>query len=104
MWRIELWGANATLEAGLMPPWYRLHVRCASSQYQRGVYQRRFPGLNSAEISLVPDEAYRREFLGMLDVVESGNTDQSGLRAGLQVLEVLHAMYESSRQGRPIEV
>jgi predicted dehydrogenase len=104
MWRIELWGANATLEAGLMPPWYRLHVRRASSQYQRGLYERRFPGLNSAEISLVPDEAYRREFLGMLDVVESGSTDQSGLRAGLQVLEVLHSMYESSRQGRPIEV
>jgi hypothetical protein len=79
-------------------------VRRASSQYQRGVYQRCFPGLNSAEISLVPDEAYRSEFQGMLDVVESGNTDQSGLRAGLRVLEILHAMYESSRQGRPIEV
>jgi hypothetical protein len=66
------------------------------------VYQRRFPGLNSTEISLVPDEAYRREFLGMLDVVESGNTDQSGLRAGLQVLVIALPLKIKGGSGSPI--
>lgn len=97
MWRIEIWGANATLEAGLMPPWYRLHVRRDHPDFTRGIHERHLPGVDGAGISLVPDSSYIGEFLGMLDAVERGSTDQSGLQAGLQVLEVLHALFESSR-------
>ncbi|MGI8827596.1 MAG: Gfo/Idh/MocA family protein [Chloroflexota bacterium] len=104
MWRIELWGANATLEAGLMPPWYRLHVRRDHPQYGRGIHERRMAGPGSAETSLVPDEAYTREFLHMLDVMEAGDTDQSELHAGLQTMEILDAMFRSSRQGGPVSV
>lgn len=103
-WRVELWGADATLEAGLMPPWYRLETRRDHPLFGRGVHEQRMPGPKTAETSLVVDESYAREFGNFLDAVEQGSPDQSGLRAGLDVLETLHAIYESSRLSTPVAV
>ena len=98
-WRIELWGADATLEAGIMPPRYRLNVRRPHSEYAIGVHTYAGQGPASHENTLVPDDAYTREFLQLLDAVEKNSHDQTDLAKGLQTLEVLDAIYRASRQG-----
>lgn len=97
-WRLELYGANATLEAGLMPPFYRLSVRRPGGGYAAGTYEQSYSdGTSSgAAISLVPDITYQNEMRSLLDAARAGSTDQSELRAALQCVEILGAAFEAS--------
>jgi predicted dehydrogenase len=105
-WRLELYGANGTLEAGLMPPFARLQSRRPHPDYQVGIYERWFTtGASSgAAISLVPDITYENEMRALLAAAREGSTDQSELAATLQCVEILGAAFESSRGSRPVAV
>lgn len=97
-WRLELYGANGTLVAGLMPPFFRLDVRRAGAGYEVGTYEQSFPAGASAgkEISLVADITYENEMRLLLDAVRAGSSDQSELLAALQSVEILGAAFEAS--------
>ena len=97
-WRLELYGANGTLEVGLMPPFYRLHVRRPRAGYEVGVYEQQYSAGTSAgaAISLVPDITYENEMRALLAAARAGSTDQSELRAALQCVEILGAAFEAS--------
>jgi predicted dehydrogenase len=97
-WRLELYGANATLEAGLMPPFYRLQVRRPNDAFGVGVHEQSFSDGASAgaAISLVPDITYQNEMRALLAAARAGSTDQSELRAALQCVEILGAAFEAS--------
>jgi predicted dehydrogenase len=101
-WRLELYGANATLEGGLMPPFTRLHVRRAHAHYDVGVSEQWFTtGASSgAAISLVPDITYETEMRELLLAARNGNTEQRELGAALQCVEVLGAAFKSARENR----
>ena len=105
-WRLELYGANGTLEAGLMPPFTRLQSRRPHPGYQVGIHERWFTtGASSgAGISLVPDITYENEMRALLAAARDGSTDQSELAATLQCVEILGAAFESSRDSRPMPV
>jgi predicted dehydrogenase len=105
-WRLELYGANGTLEAGLMPPFARLQSRRSHPDYPVGIYERWFTtGASSgAAISLVPDITYENEMRALLAAAREGSTDQSELAATLQCVEILGAAFESSRGSRPVAV
>jgi len=108
MWRLELYGANGTLEAGLMPPFLRLHVRRAHPGYDVGMQEQHFTtGASSgAAISLVADVTYENEMRALLDAAQAGSTDQSELRAAAQCVEILGAAFDSARENdrRPVTV
>ena len=97
-WRLELYRANVTLEAGLMPPFYRLEVRRPSELFDSGVYEQSFSAGVSvgAGISLVPDITYQNEMRSLLAATRQGSTDQSELRSALQCVEILGAAFEAS--------
>lgn len=100
-WRIELYGADATLTAGLNPAWYHLDVRRGHSDYKIGTTREELgTPVASAETSLIVDDCYSAEMAAFLDAVESGDTDQSELAAGRATLDILHAVYASSRSGQ----
>ena len=65
---------NATLEAGLMPPFYRLEVRRPSELFDSGVYEQSFSAGVSvgAGISLVPDITYQNEMRSLLAANTAG--------------------------------
>jgi predicted dehydrogenase len=104
-WRIELFGTDATLEAGLNPAWYRLCVRREHPLYGRGVTGRRYAGaVGPAETSLVVDATYTGEIDAFVKAVRRGSTDQGDLEAAATTLEVLHSIYESSKGRSPAPV
>jgi predicted dehydrogenase len=104
-WRIELFGTDATLMAGLNPAWYRLEVRRSHPQYDRGTHKRGFAdAVRTAELSLVVDPSYTGEMSAFLGSVLKSSSDQSELRSAATTLEVLHAIYQSSQDRRPSAV
>jgi predicted dehydrogenase len=101
-WRIELFGTDATVEAGLSPAWFRLDVRRDHRDFGRGIYERHFPdAVTAAETSLVVDATYRGEMAAFVAAIRRGSVDQHELRAAARTLETIHRMYESSQSGRP---
>jgi predicted dehydrogenase len=105
-WRLELYGANGTLEVGLMPPFTRLYTRRPHPDYPVGIHEQWLTtGASSgAGTSLVPDITYENEMRALLAAAREGSTDQSELAATLQCVEILGAAFESSRESRPVSV
>ena len=101
-WRLELYGANGTLEGGLMPPFTRLHVRRPHDGYRLGVSEQWLTTNTSsgAAISLVPDITYETEMRDLLAAARAGSTDQSELAIALQCVELLGAAFQSARESR----
>lgn len=99
-WRIELYGANATLTAGLNPAWYRLDVRREHPEYATGTTREDLGvPVQRAETSLVVDDCYTSEMSAFFAAVAAGDTSQSELALGCTTLEILHAIYASSQSG-----
>jgi predicted dehydrogenase len=98
-WRIELYGTNGTIFAGLMPPWARVNVATARAGYDAGWHS--FEGeaevLDPSQYTLVPDATYTRELHDLIDRLRSGDRSQAGLERGLAVVQMLEAAFRSSR-------
>lgn len=99
-WRVELYGTRGTLHAGLMPPWSRLYLNEDVGLWSAGWHESRLPGsATGAELTLVPDVSYVSELDLLLERLARGQRSQAGLERGLQVVEVLDAIYRSSAGG-----
>jgi len=104
-WRIELYGTDAVLHAGLNPPWYRLYVRNATAEYDAGWHSWEVPGDLGVENSLVVDAPYVGEMNSLLDRVHRWDTDNHvWLREAEGVVAILEAIYRSAREGQPAQV
>ncbi len=104
-WRIELYGTDGTLHAGLTPAWYRLYVRNPSVRYQAGWHtwsDLQNPGVGN---SLVVDDNYRREMDAMLDRVRRWDTNNDAwLTEAEATIAILDAMFRSAGQNDAIDV
>lgn len=104
-WRVEIYGANGTLQVALTPPAYKLYVRNAKSGYTPGWH--RWSGLAASSVgnSLEVDENYSSEVHNMLARVRRWDIDNSvSIRDAEGVITVLSAMYDSERTGQTVEV
>jgi len=104
-WRVELYGTNGTLHAGLNPAWYRLYVRNPHGSYQPGWHS--WEALDSLGIgnSLVVDNNYSAEIRHMLDRVRRWDTDNAVWMAEAEgVIAVLDAIFKSAATGDAIPV
>ena len=99
-WNMTFYGANGTLEVGLVPPSYKLWVRQASADYDRGWHS--WSGTDSAlgtGASLVADENYAAEMDDLLTrLKENRAPDWKRLDEGLAVIRVASAVYRSARR------
>lgn len=104
-WRVELYGTNGTLHAGLNPPWYRLFVRNATERYQAGWHSWEGPGAYGVGNSLVVDDSYSREIAHVLDRVRRWDTDNRvWLHEAEGVVAVLDAIFEAAASGKASHV
>jgi predicted dehydrogenase len=102
-WRIEIYGANGTLQIALTPPAYKLYVRNARAGYQPGWHA--WDGLTASVVgnSLEVDENYTSEVLNMLARVRRWDIDNSqSIHEAEGVITILSAMYESERTGKMV--
>jgi predicted dehydrogenase len=91
-WRMEFYGANGTLFAGLAPPSYRLYVRNAFAAYHPGWHD--WQALPQPGI----DPTYRGEMAGMLDRVRSWDIDNARwLADAATVTTVLDQIFATAR-------
>jgi predicted dehydrogenase len=104
-WRVELYGTNGTLQAGLTPAWYRLYVRNPHGDYQPGWHS--WEALESLGVgnSLVVDNNYSSEMRHMLDRVRRWDTDNAVWMAEAEgVIATLSAIFESAEQGNAVAI
>ena len=104
-WRIELYGTNGTLHAGLNPAWHRLYVRNAVEGYAPGWHS--WSDLQELGVanSLVVDDNYRREMQHMLDRVRRWDTDNDQwLHEAHGTIAILDAMFRSAAQNDAVPV
>lgn len=104
-WRIELYGTDGTLHAGLTPAWYRLYVRNPRDGYSAGWHS--WQDLQELGVgnSLVVDDNYRREMQFMLDRVRQWDTNNDRwLTEAEGTVAILDAMFRSAGQNSPLPV
>lgn len=104
-WRVELYGTNGTLHAGLTPAWYKLYVRNPHGDYQAGWQS--WEALESLGVgnSLVVDNNYTAEINAMLDRVRRWDTDNAVWMAEAEgVVAVLDAIFQSAASGEAAPV
>ena len=104
-WRVELYGTNGTLHAGLTPAWYKLYVRNPHREYQPGWQS--WEALESLGVgnSLVVDNNYASEMRDMLDRVRRWDTDNAVWMAAAEgVVAVLDAIFASASAGDSVTV
>lgn len=104
-WRVELYGTNGTLHAGLTPAWYRLYVRNPLGNYEPGWQS--WEALESLGVgnSLVVDNNYSAEIAHMLDRVRRWDTDNAVWIAEAEgVIAVLDAIFKSAQSGDAADV
>lgn len=105
-WRLEFYGANGTLHAGVMPPWYRLFVRDSAPGHAPGWHTWKGSGTQGLAISLAPDAAYEAELRHTLRRVRThdtaGNTQR--LREAETIVAMVDAIYRSATEQPPMEL
>jgi len=104
-WRIELYGTDGTLHAGLNPPWYRLYVRNPRPGTTPGWQS--WEGLEAMGLgtSLVVDACYRNEMEHMLKRVRAWDTDNEAWLAEAEaVVAILDALFRSAQRGDEMTV
>lgn len=104
-WRIEFYGTDGTLHIGIQPPWYKLYVRNANHGYEAGWHNWDGFGVGGVGTSLLVDDNYTSEMVGMLDRVRRWDTDNVvWLGEAETVIAVLDAFYRSDRSGQAAEI
>lgn len=104
-WRIELYGTDGVLHAGLNPPWYRLYLRNPKGGYEPGWHSWEVTGDLGVGNSLVVDVPYTREMEQVLRRVREWDTDNEvWLREAEGVVAILDAIYRSAQEGQAMAV
>lgn len=98
-WSIEVFGANGTLRATLVPPSFRLWVRRAAPGYEPGWHEWTGSGAATGPgASLVVDENYRAEMDDVLARLRDGRElDPRHVERALEVVRIADAIYGSAR-------
>jgi predicted dehydrogenase len=104
-WRIELYGTDGSLHAGLNPPWYRLYIRNPRAGYQAGWQSWEDTSSFGVGNSLVVDSNYTNEMKAMLDRVRRWDTDNRVWLAEAEgVVAVLDAIFRSAAQADAVAI
>lgn len=100
-WNMIFYGANGTLEIGLVPPSYRLWVRQPSNGYSRGWHT--WSGTGSAlgaGASLLADDNYSAEMDDLITRLKQNLApDWTRLDEALVVIRIADAVYRSAGTG-----
>ncbi len=104
-WKIELYGVDGTLAAGLNPPWYALYVRNPKKGYKEGWTSWREEGEFGVDNSLVVDSNYTNETKTILDRVRRWDTNNTPwITAAEGTIAVLDAIFASAQSGASVPV
>lgn len=104
-WRIELYGTDGVLHAGLNPAWYRLYMRNPKAGFEPGWHTWESGSDLGVGNSLVVDTPYTREMVQVLQRVRAWDTNNEvWLREAEGVLAILDAIYRSAGSGDVVPV
>lgn len=104
-WKIEIYGTDGTVHAGLQPPWYKLYLQNPKPGWRLGWHTWEGFGVEGAGNSLVVDEGYTLEMEGFLRRIHAGDTNnQPWLAEADGVIAMLDAVFRSNKQNQAVSL
>lgn len=102
-WKIEIFGTDGTLHAGLQPPWYSIFLHNPKPGWQTGISQWNGFGVEGAGNSLVVDENYKLEMMHFLSRIRmNDNHNQPWIKEAEDVVSILDALFRSHKEAPAI--